>query len=479
MVDSPSPPPPNDSAASSFAWYVARREAGERVDFDAWIHEHPEHREELRVLHAAWQQDATLTLDHSFFHRQADPESGEVASGPLSPGQRIGEFQLVKPLGRGGMGEVWEAEQASLSRRIALKLLLPGRGGDRAIEFFEREARAGGRLSHPGIVAIHASGQDEGLHWIAMELVEGGCTLAHFLEDMRKLDELPDGYYPQVAGFVAEIADAVAAAHEAGVIHRDLKPLNVLIGEDDAPKVGDFGLARVVDELSLSMTGDFAGTYFYMSPEQVMARRMGIDYRSDIFSLGVMVYELLTLARPFQGDTTHQIAEQIVMHDPPDPRQIRSRVPAELAVICGKAMEKKPGDRYADMAELAADLRRHLNDEPILAKPPTMVQRTVKWLRRNPAKSVTGAIAAVALVAISLLWLRAEEATQTARDATQTALQAKAATEVQRDLALKAEATAQRNAELADRRTYSASLHAASVALQDGNAAEARRRLND
>jgi hypothetical protein len=409
------PPPPVDDAASSFAWYIARCEAGDPLDFEAWLAEHPEHQDELRNLHAAWQQDAPP--EASFFHRRKSEESQDVATGPLAPGVKIGDFHLVKLLGRGGMGEVWEAKQASLDRRVALKLLLPGRGSDTAIEFFEREARAGGRLNHPGIIAVHASGKDRSLHWISMELVEDGCTLADFLDDTRAKGELAQNYYTQVADLIARIADAVGAAHEAGVIHRDLKPLNVLIGEDDAPKISDFGLARVVDEHSLSLTGDFAGTYFYMSPEQVMARRMGIDHRSDIFSLGVMMYELLTLARPFQGDTTHQIAEQIVMHDPPDPQKIRSKVPIELSVICGKALEKKPGDRYASMTELAADLRRHLNNEPILARPPSLVQRTVKWVRRNPAKSAAGTIAALALVAISLLWLQAEEQKQKALDA--------------------------------------------------------------
>ena len=218
MADPP-PPPPVDDAASSFAWYIARCEAGDPLDFEAWLAEHPEHQDELRNLHAAWQQDAPPEV--SFFHRRKSKESQDVATGPLAPGVKIGDFHLVKLLGRGGMGEVWEAKQASLDRRVALKLLLPGRGSDTAIEFFEREARAGGRLNHPGIIAVHASGKDQSLHWISMELVEDGCTLADFLDDIRAKGELAQDYYTRVADITARIADAVGAAHEAGVIHRD------------------------------------------------------------------------------------------------------------------------------------------------------------------------------------------------------------------------------------------------------------------
>src|SRR5262245_45056215 len=153
----------------------------------------------------------------------------------------------------------------------------------------------------------------------------------------------------------------------------------------------------------MSQTGDFAGTYFYMSPEQVTARRMGIDHRTDVFSLGVVLHELLALRRPFEGDTSHQVAAQIVTKDPPDLRTIRSRVPRDLAVIAGKALEKDRDKRFASMAELAADLRRHLANEPIHARPPTPLERLVKWTKRNPAKSVAAAIASVTFTVIALL----------------------------------------------------------------------------
>jgi formylglycine-generating enzyme required for sulfatase activity len=315
----------------------------------------------------------------------------------------VGDFRLVALIGQGGMGQVWEAEQVSLKRAVAVKFVRPERVTAHQLELFAREARAGGRLNHPGIVAIHGHGESDGLAWIAMEFVGGAWTLKDFLDEATRLPELPEGYDRHVARFVAEIAEAMQAAHDARVIHRDLKPQNVLITADDRPKVTDFGLARITDEVALSVTGDFAGTYFYMSPEQAMAKRMGIDHRTDIFSLGVVLYELLALRRPFEGDTSHQVTEQIMYRDPPDLHTIRSKIPRDLAVIAGKALEKERDRRFATMKELAADLRRHLANEPIHARPPTTVERGIKWIQRNPGKSSAAAIVALALVVISAL----------------------------------------------------------------------------
>ncbi|MEQ1893526.1 MAG: serine/threonine-protein kinase, partial [Planctomycetota bacterium] len=216
----------------------------------------------------------------------------------LTPGHVVGDFELVAKIGSGGMGEVWEAQQLSMSRRVALKFVRPERVTPHQLDLFAREARAGGRLSHAGIVTIYGHGEANGRAWIAMELVAGACTLKDFLDDAVRNGELPQGYDQNVARLVAEVAEALQAAHEAGVIHRDVKPQNVLLTADDHPKVTDFGLARITDEAALSQTGEFAGTYLYMSPEQAMARRMGLDHRTDVFSLGVVLYELLTLRRP-------------------------------------------------------------------------------------------------------------------------------------------------------------------------------------
>jgi serine/threonine protein kinase/formylglycine-generating enzyme required for sulfatase activity len=349
------------------------------------------------------------------FFRPGERERPQPAPG-LSPGKQVGDFKLVALIGQGGMGQVWEAEQVSLHRRVAVKFVRPERVTERQLELFAREARAGGRLSHPGIVTVHGHGQSDGLAWIAMEYVEGAWTLEDFLDELVRAGEVPAGYDRQVAQLVAEIADAMHAAHEAGVIHRDLKPQNVLITAADRAKITDFGLARITDEASLSVTGEFSGTYYYMSPEQVAARRAGIDRRTDVFSLGVVLYQLLALRRPFEGDTTHQVAAQILHKDPPDPRLTRSRVPRDLVVIAGKALEKDPDRRFQSMAELAADLRRHLANEPILARPPTPLERLVKWTKRNPAKSVGAGLTALGFVIVSglsvALYAKSEESEQ-------------------------------------------------------------------
>lgn len=345
---------------------------------------------------------ATDTQNAASFFGPRDPKAPRPVptTQGLGPGTVLGDFTILSAVGEGGMGQVWEAEQHSLGRRVALKVIRPDRVGVATLELFAREARAGGRLAHPGLVAVHGQGEHEGIAWIAMEFVPGCWSLRDFLDDLI-LGEIPDGYYHHVATFVAQVADALEAAHGAGVIHRDLKPSNILIAPDDSPKITDFGLARITDETALSRTGDFAGTYSYMSPEQVAARRMGLDHRSDIFSLGVVLYEMLALRRPFEGDTSHQIAEQILTHAPPDLRKIRSRIPTNLAVICGKALEKDRNRRYARSSDFADDLRRHLANEPIHAKPPGAARRLQLWTRRHPAKSLAGAVGITAAVGLA------------------------------------------------------------------------------
>lgn len=331
--------------------------------------------------------------------------SPAATSGPapgLAVGKLVGEFRLIKLLGQGGMGQVWSAAQVTLGDRlVAIKFVLPERVAARELEYFAREARAGGRIRHPGIVTILGRGESDGSAWIAMELVDGGATLRGAIDDFARLPLQARDHERRVAQLVAEIADAVQAAHEAGVIHRDLKPQNVLIARDGSPKVGDFGLARIVDESALSHSGDVVGSCYYMSPEQVGGKRSRVDHRTDVFSLGVILYELLTLRRPFEGETAHQVAARILAVEPTDPRRIRPQIARDLAVIVGKALEKRSERRYSSMHELAAELRRFLSHEPILAVPPTRAERALKWVQRHPAKSVF-AIAVVLLTAVSV-----------------------------------------------------------------------------
>jgi WD40 repeat protein/serine/threonine protein kinase len=424
------------------------------------------------------------TSDSPSFFRSGVREPVVPTPG-LEPGKIVGDFELLTLLGQGGMGQVWEAKQLSLSRQVAVKFVRPERVTKHQLELFAREARAGGRLSHNGIVAVYGHGESDGLAWIAMELVPGAWDLRDFLDEVVRMGDVPEGYDKKVAQFIAKVADAVQAAHDAGVIHRDLKPQNILITESDDPKVTDFGLARIVDEQALSHTGDFAGTYFYMSPEQVAAKRAGLDHRTDVFSLGIVLYEMLSLVRPFQGDTEHQVAEQILMRDPADPRTLRSKVPLDLAVICGKCLEKDRERRYKTMADLGADLRRWLGNESITATPPSRLDRAVKWCRRNPTMSVAGAIALIACTAIFSqgLFIRlqnenlkdrtAEASANAAWAHEQTELATAKATE-----ALEAAELAEASLHLAREQSYFASLYSARAALKDGNLEEAHRRLS-
>lgn len=336
----------------------------------------------------------------------ASPHPGILLSGQT--GDVLGRFELQERVARGGMGEVWKALDRDLNRIVALKLVLPERVSARSKELFRREARAGGRLSHPNVVATYDHGEDRGVAWIAQEFVADAYTLQDFLLRVAAQQTVPRGHDRAVAGLVAKIADGLAATHAAGIVHRDLKPSNILLCPGDSPKITDFGLARIEEEPALSVTGEIVGTWAYMSPEQVRGTRDRVDSRSDIFSLGVLLYELITRQRPFRGDTGTQIAEQILRHDPIPARSLRPQCPPDLALICHKALEKNASDRYQSAETLAADLRRFLNHEPVLAKAPSLPKRVTKWVRRHPTTSLSAAVASVSFTIIA--WYAVENA---------------------------------------------------------------------
>ena len=314
----------------------------------------------------------------------------------------IAGYRVLRELGSGSMGTVYEAEQLALSRRVALKILAPHLSlSSGAVARFRREAEAAGRQQHPGLVAVYDVGQAGSVHYIAQELVEGGRTLEDELRQARRLSPLPSSYYQELALRFIAVAEALQHAHASGVIHRDIKPSNILITAAGQPKVTDFGLARMEDSLALSRTGDFAGTPYYASPEQAAAEPGAVDHRSDVFSLGTTLYESLCFQRPFEGDTLQQILQRVLGEDPRDPRRIRSMVPPELAAISLHALEKRRERRYATMEDFAADLRRYLDQQPIKARPPGPLRRGWKWLRRHPVISASGAVGAVALLVVS------------------------------------------------------------------------------
>jgi formylglycine-generating enzyme required for sulfatase activity/tRNA A-37 threonylcarbamoyl transferase component Bud32 len=334
--------------------------------------------------------------------------------------RRLGDFELLQEAGRGGMGVVFKARQVSLDRIVALKVLKADVVGDeRRVERFRREAIAVSKLDHGGIVRVFSAGEDRGLHFFAMEWIDG-----HNLEnELRRLKEgkrgpsaqasdLPahtsSGYFEAVVLLVRALADALAHAHVHGIVHRDVKPSNILLNRDGEVKLVDFGLARDREMGTITHSTEIAGTPQYMSPEQAQSLLHQVDERTDVYSLGVVLYELLTLRTPFQGRTAAEIIDRIVYAEPPRLRRLNPRVPRDLETICQQAMAKQPGDRYSSAAAMREDLERFLSHEAILATGPSMRSRILQFTRRRKFPLIAGtSMLAVALVAA--LWARQAE----------------------------------------------------------------------
>ncbi|HKB02215.1 MAG TPA: protein kinase [Gemmataceae bacterium] len=293
-------------------------------------------------------------------------------------GSRLDKFELVECLGTGAFGQVFKAIDTELDRPVAVKVLRGGAGASREdVDRFLREARSAARLRHPGIVAIHATGQaPDGSPFLVEEFVHG-TTLAGHIKN-GPLDP------KRAADIVAALADALAYAHAHGVVHRDVKPSNIVLDTDGSPHLMDFGLAkRETDEPPETVDGQVLGTPAYMSPEQARGESSRVDGRTDVYSLGVVLYELLTRERPFRGNR-RMLLLQVLDDEPRPPRRLNDKVPRDLETITLKAMAKAPGRRYATATELAEDLRRFLRGEPVRARPAGWGYRAWRWCRRNP-----------------------------------------------------------------------------------------------
>jgi WD40 repeat protein len=352
----------------------------------------------------------------------AGPASG--GAGP-EPEPSLPGFDVLAPLGRGGMGVVYQARQVGLNRLVALKQLRPG--ADRDLARLRVEARALARLQHPNIVQIYELLEHAGRAYLVLELVSGG-PLSALLEGKP---------WPprETAALVRTLAGAVQYAHERGVVHRDLKPANVLLGGDSSaretmdqsaplatPKITDFGIAKhLAGDPGETREGDVLGTPSYMSPEQAGGKVGEIGPPADIYSLGVLLYELLTGHVPLLGPTTIETLVLVRTEDPIPPRRLQPKVPRDLDTICLKCLEKEPARRYASAQELADDLGRFLDGEPIRARPTPRWERAWKWARRRPVVAgLSAALVAVLLLGFALIawqWRRAEDKAEAEADA--------------------------------------------------------------
>ncbi|HET6203394.1 MAG TPA: protein kinase [Planctomycetota bacterium] len=364
------------------AWeeFLDRVLHGESKDVDELLARHAEAPGPLRErLHALGRM---LARDE----RTAPIAPVDLASDGVLPFERLGDFRLLRRLGQGGMGIVFLAEQESLRRLVALKVIQPAQQGSReAQERFRREARAIARLRHPNIVTVFATGEDQGVLFLAMELAPGQ-GLDEVLADSRTRNVRPE--VPAVLRWIADVARALDAAHQSGLIHRDVNPSNIRISTEGRALLVDFGLARVTDTGSLTHTEGFFGTPRYASPEQVAAKGGDLDPRTDVYSLGVTLYECVTGSVPFAGKTTHQLFHQVLTKDPRSPRSLNPSVSRDLETVILRALEKDRDQRYPTAGALADDLEALLEVRPIRARPTGPVARGAKWIRRNPGLAI-------------------------------------------------------------------------------------------
>lgn len=324
-----------------------------------------------------------------------DNSSGDAPS-PSAKKLLVSGYEILSELGRGGMGVVYKARQVKLKRLVALKMILAGaHAGAKELTRFRIEAEAVARIQHPNIVQIYEIGEHDGLPFFSLEYVEGGT-----LEKKMARKPLP---FDEAAQLIETLARAVHAAHQRGIVHRDLKPANVLLTPQGQPKITDFGVAKQLDAMEAQTgTGAVMGTPIYMAPEQAAGKSKEIGPATDVYSLGAMLYVMLTGQPPFRGETAFDTLMLVIGEEPPPPSRFQPKLPRDLETICLKCLRKAPSRRYPSAEELAADLRRYLNDEPIRARPIGPAERLWRWIAKNPLP--TTLLVAVTLAAVVGLW---------------------------------------------------------------------------
>jgi tetratricopeptide (TPR) repeat protein/tRNA A-37 threonylcarbamoyl transferase component Bud32 len=314
--------------------------------------------------------------------------------------ERLGEFHILRELGRGGMGTVYEAVQESLERHVALKVVYHCQLDEVRLARFRREAQALALLHHTNIVPIYAFGEHEGIPYYAMQLIRGG-GLDAILRRWRKEGAPPPTERWRFAALVCrQAAEAIHYAHEQGIIHRDVKPSNILIDEHQGVWLTDFGLAKLVGDADLTASGDVIGTLRYLAPE-VLCGESGP--RTDVYGLGMTIYELATLQPPFGDLAPSSLLQRVSSGEPDRPRKIEPAIPRDLETILLKAIAREPEQRYASAAALADDLRCYLEDRPIQARRATALERAWRWCRRNRVVAALSATAAVSLLVAAIV----------------------------------------------------------------------------
>lgn len=489
--------------------FTALLQAGDVIDVDEHIARYPDYADQIRELVAALEllNGVAQPVDASLGQQRA---LGHTVRGTL------GDFEILEEIGRGGMGVVYEARQMSLDRRVALKVLpFAAILDERQLTRFKNEARAAASLHHNNIVHVYSVGCERGVHYYAMEYVPGR-TLAAIIRELRSREqsdgsprgrasasqksdingsELSDNpsnasgsssamhsvedeitasfsgttasrtqanYFRWVAHLGWQAAEGLEHAHQLGVIHRDIKPSNLMTDSTEHLWITDFGLALTRTDSDLTVSGDVIGTLRYMSPEQAGGSTHSLDYRTDIYSLGVTLYELLCLRPAFAKTDRLELLEQILKDEPRPLRHVRKTIPRDLALIVQTAMSKDPATRYRTAQAMADDLQRFLRQQPVLATSPTVGQRLVKWCRRYRSIVTTAAVSVLILIAVSMLLM--------SRSIYRERALRKQAQQAQHDL---------ERTELESRRTaYASDIMLASRAWEDGDVPQFKKLLD-
>jgi len=347
---------------------------------DDYVRSRCSNEEQRARIHALLRHHAAAPDDLFKF----EVKTREIASGGH---EQLDEFKILHRLGEGGMGEVYLAQDTVLGRRVALKVLARHLiGSERALARFRDEARNAAVLNHPAIVPVYKFGQAGDDWYLVTEFVDGPTLTSVIAEQRERVGtrspQAVRDWHRRAAEIVLAVAEALECAHRANIVHRDVKPSNILMDPRRGARLADFGIAKHLADDDRTQTG-IIGTCHYMSPEQADLSTKRVDQRTDIFSLGVVLYELLALRRPFDGTSPSQVLRAIVESTPVRLRSIDRRIPVDLETICQKTIEKQPQDRYPTAAHVAADLRCFLNGEPILARPTSRSRVAARWLRRR------------------------------------------------------------------------------------------------